>query len=63
MALNSFSNNIKKGLRQGFFIWRDKALEFKRVAMDERYDQMISGIELLGDQRSKLKYKIGVLKE
>ena len=31
--------------------------------MDERYDQMIQGLELLSDQRSQIRYKIGVLRE
>ena len=63
MALNSFSSSLKKGMRQGFFIWRDKNALFKRSMMDERYDQMIQGLEILGDQRSELRYRIGVLRE
>jgi len=62
MALNSFSSSIKKGLRQGFYLWKDRTASFKRVIMDERYDQMIQGLELLGDQRSELRYRIGVLR-
>lgn len=52
MALNSFSSSIKKGIRQGFYIWRDKNASFKRSLMDERYDQMAQGIEILRDQKS-----------
>jgi hypothetical protein len=44
MALNTFSNSIKKGMRQGFGIWLDKAHEHRRVMMDERYDQMVQGL-------------------
>lgn len=63
MALNTFSNSCKKGLRQGFVIWLDKVHENRRVVMDERYDQMIQGLELLGQQRSQTRYRIGVLRE
>lgn len=63
MALNSFSNSVKKGIRQGFNIWIDKVHEHRRTYMDERYDQMISGLELLGQQRGKIRYRIGVLRE
>lgn len=34
MALNVFSNSVKRGLLQGFNIWRDKIHEQKRVVMD-----------------------------
>lgn len=63
MALNTFSNSCKKGMRQGFVIWLDKVHENRRVVMDERYDQMIQGLELLGQQRSQTRYRIGVLRE
>ena len=63
MALNSFSGSLKKGLRQGFYIWRDRNSSMKRILMDERYDQIIQGLELLGDQKSELRYRIGVLRE
>jgi hypothetical protein len=63
MALNSFSNSIKKGMRQGFGIWLDKVHDNRRVVMDERYDQMIQGLELLGQQRGQVRYRIGVLRE
>jgi hypothetical protein len=63
MALNTFSNSMKKGMRQGFGIWLDKVHQHRRIVMDERYDQMIQGLELLSDQRSQIRYKIGVLRE
>lgn len=63
MALNVFSNNVKKGLLQGFNLWRDKVHEQKRVVMDERYDQIISGLEMLNRQKGKLRYSIGILRE
>lgn len=47
MALNSFSGSIKKGMRQGFFIWRDKILIDRRKLMDERYDQIYQGLDML----------------
>ena len=63
MSLNVFSNSLKKGMLQGFTIWR-KAIHRQRVAaMDERYDQMISGLEMLNEQKGKLRYSIGVMRE
>lgn len=44
MALNTFSNSIKKGMRQGFGIWLEKGHEHRRAMMDERYDQMVQGL-------------------
>lgn len=34
MALNSFSNSCKKGLRQGLLIWRDHVKAQRRMQMD-----------------------------
>lgn len=34
MALNVFSNSVKRGLLQGFNLWRNKIHEQKRVVMD-----------------------------
>ena len=31
MALNTCSNSIKKGIRQGFLIWNERLHEQKRV--------------------------------
>jgi len=63
MSLNSFSNSVKKGMRQGLYLWRDHIRSQRRVQMDERYEQMIQGLEMLGDQRSKVRYRIAVLRQ
>jgi hypothetical protein len=63
MALNTLSNSVKKGMLQGLNIWRDRIHEQRKMGMDERYDQIISGLEMLGDQKSQLRYRIGILKE
>lgn len=44
MSLNVFSNSLKKGLLQGFTLWRNKIHEHRLVALEERQDQVISGI-------------------
>jgi hypothetical protein len=63
MALNSFSSSIKKGLRQGLYLWRDCAKKHRREIMDERYDQIIQAIEMLKGQRGKVRSQMGVLRE
>lgn len=63
MALNSFSGSIKKGMRQGFFIWRDKILIDRRKLMDERYDQIYQGLDMLNQHKGQLRYRIGVMRE
>lgn len=62
IALNVFSNSLKKGLLQGFNIWRDRIHQQRRVAKDEHYDQIISGLEMLTVQKQKLRYNIEILK-
>ena len=44
MALSALSTNIKKGMRQGLHIWRDRIKLYKREVMDQRYDQLAQGI-------------------
>lgn len=34
IALNSLSNSVKKGVLQGFNIWRGKIYEHRRAQMD-----------------------------
>lgn len=62
MALNVFSNSVKKGMLQGLNIWRDRIHSHRRVVMDEHYDQLISGLEMLTSQKQKLRYSIEVLR-
>ena len=63
IALNSLSNSVKKGVLQGLNIWRGKIYGYRRSQMDERYDQIISGLEMLTGQRNQKRYTIEVLKE
>ena len=63
MALNVFSNSVKKGLLQGFGLWRSSVHRIRVNTMDERYEQIISGLEMLTEQKSKLRYNIGVMRE
>ena len=44
MSLNVFSNSVKKGMLQGFTLWRNRIHEQRLVALEERQDQVISGI-------------------
>lgn len=58
IALNTMSNSVKKGMLQGLNIWKNKIYENRRVMMDERYDQIISGLEMLTEQRNQKRYRI-----
>jgi hypothetical protein len=62
IALNTMSNSVKKGMLQGLNIWKNKIFEHRRIIMDERYDQIISGLEMLTDQRNQKRYRIEILK-
>ena len=63
MSLNVFSNSLKKGMLQGLTLWRNAIHQQRIVTMDERYDQIISGLEMLSDQKGKLRYNIGVMRQ
>ena len=63
MGLNVFSNSVKKGLLQGFNIWRNRIHEQRLVVLDERQYQINSGLEVLNSQKSKLRYNMGILTE
>ena len=58
IALNTMSNSVKKGMLQGLNIWKNKIYENRRVMMDERYYQIISGLEMLTEQRNQKRYRI-----
>jgi len=58
IALNTMSNSVKKGMLQGLNIWKSKIYEHRRIMMDERYDQIISGLEMLTEQRNQKRYRI-----
>jgi hypothetical protein len=47
MALNALSNNVKRGLLQGFVLWRRKLSIFRQKFLDERYDQLAHGLEMM----------------
>ena len=61
MGLNVFSNSLKKGMLQGFTIWRNRIHEQRMVVLDERQGEIISGIEVLNNQKNKLRYNMGIL--
>lgn len=63
MALATLSGNLKVALRQGMSIWRKRVKEIQRNQMDERYEQISQGIELLLDQKNKIRYRIAILRE
>lgn len=63
MGLNVFSNSIKKGMLQGFTIWRSKIHEQRLVQLDYRQEQILSGLDVLVNQKSKLRYNMGILSE
>ena len=63
MALSTFSNNLKIGLRQGMEIWRTRVRQHQKTQVDERYDQLSHGICILVEQRNKMRYKLAALKE
>ena len=63
MALNACSSSVKKGIRQGFNLWRTHAYQQRRLAIQERYEQMIHGLDMMADQRGSASYRIGVLRE
>ena len=37
MALNACSSSVKKGMRQGFNLWRNHVYEHRKEAIHERY--------------------------
>lgn len=63
MALSALSSNLKKGMKQGLEIWRTRVREQKKLAMDERYEQLSQGISLLMEQKNKLKYRLIAMRE
>ena len=63
MSLNVFSSSLKKGMLQGFTIWRNRLHEQRVAVLEERQDQVISGLEMLKNQKGKIRYNIGVLEE
>ena len=63
MGLNVFSNSIKKGMLQGFNIWRNKIHEQRLMILDERQEQIVSGLEVLNNQKEKLRINMGILAE
>ena len=62
MSLNVFSNSVKKGMLQGLQLWRAAVHKQRITSMDYRCDQIVSGLEMLTDQKANLRYKIGVMR-
>jgi hypothetical protein len=47
MALSNIANSVHKGMKQGLSLWRQKAKSFRKVENNQRYDEIVDGIQLL----------------
>ena len=63
MALSTLSGNLKVSLKQGMNLWRNRVREMRREELDDRYEELGRGIEVLFDQKNKLRYRIAMLRE
>ena len=48
---------------QGFNIWRNRIHEQRLMILDERQEQIVSGLEVLNNQKEKLRINMGMLAE
>lgn len=63
MALSTLSGNLKVSLKQGMTLWRNRVREMHREELDDRYEQLGRGIEMLYDQKNKIRYRIAMLRD
>lgn len=63
ISLKALSNSVKKGLKQGFDIWRHCAKQYKQLQMDIKYEELGTGISQLIEEKNSIKYRVAMLRE